>query len=104
MTQALVTIISTPTPTPAGQNFSHKQIDLVDSAGAKQTQTVDGVTVTTATFPLDALAPGAATITVTDFNDATPPAAIGTPVTATFTIPAPVVNFPATTSVTVTVA
>ena len=103
MANALVTIISTPTPTPAGQNFSHKQIDLVDSTGATQTQTVDGVTVTTATFPLDALAPGAATITVTDMNDATPPAALGTPVVTSFTIPAPVVNFPATASVTVSV-
>lgn len=104
MANAVVTIISTPTPQPGTQVFSHKQIVISDSATPPntQTQTVDGVTVTTATFPLTGFVAGAGNCTVSDMD--TTGAVIGTPVQAAFQIPAPVVNFPATTSVTVSVA
>ena len=90
-------------PLATGQSFGHWNFDFVDSAGTKApTQVGDGATVTSATFSVAASAAGVATFTLTavDSNGAV----LGTPVSATATLPMelPATTFPSPSAISVT--
>lgn len=92
-------IVCTQSPLPSGKQFNHIGITITDSAGASQTQFVDGVSVLSATF--DNVATGSGTYSVQAFD--TTNAALGDAVTGTFVIPT-ITTFPQPSSVTVKVS
>jgi hypothetical protein len=89
------------TPLPANVFFDHILVGITDSVGAKLEETIDGVTIVSASFDATAMAPGSLTATMTALDKTG--TAIGSPMTGTGTLPAPPASFPSPSSVVVNV-
>lgn len=85
---------------PAGKTFANVVITLTDSVGNAQTATIDGVTVTSATFDTSRSAPG--TITAVANSMATDGTVLAS-ASGSGVIPAPA-TFPSPSTVTVVVS
>jgi hypothetical protein len=87
---------------PAGVTFAGTQIVVTDSAGAVQTDTLNGTESPPWSATVTGLANGAGSVTATDLDSTG--AAIGSPITQSFSPSVPVTVFPQTTGITVTPA
>jgi hypothetical protein len=100
MYNVTVTLTKTATPLPTGIVFGHTNLIVTDAAGAIQKFSLNGSETVPWTTVAAGLADGTSTYSAQDVDSTG--AAIGTPVTASFTqVPA---TFPATSAVTVTLA
>lgn len=94
-----IQIVKTATPAPAGVTFASTQVLVTDSSGAAQTFSLVG-TESPPWGVSATVAAGAGSVTATDLDSTG--AAIGTPVTQSYTTTSVGTTFPGTTGITVT--
>ena len=100
MYNVLVTLQKTDTALPTGIIFGHTNLDVTDSAGVKQSFALNGSETPEWSQVVAGLADGESSYSAQDVDSTG--AAIGDPVTVTFTPAA--VTFPATSGITIALA